>query len=64
MIRFASDTLDSLARMAGFGVFIERDAPGFGFLAFAQAPHAQDWEVWGMGLHVVVSRLRVPHRAG
>mgnify|MGYP001449997371 CR=1 FL=1 len=48
----------ALARLAGLDVFIERDDPRCGLLDFAHQDHGKDGrEVWGFGLHVVVSRL-------
>jgi len=44
-------------RLAGRDVHIENDAPGR-FLDFAREDHGRgEWEFWGLGLHLVVSRL-------
>lgn len=47
-------------RPFGWDVFIDRDAPGRSPFDFARSasPGGADWEFWGLGLHVVVSRLQ------
>ena len=53
------DTIITLAfRMTGRDVDISNDAPGR-FFDFAREDSGQgDWEFWGLGLHLVTSRLR------
>lgn len=48
----------TLARLTRRDIFTERTGPEWGFLDFDHLDHGgQDREVWGFGLHVVVSRL-------
>lgn len=60
-ILFASiATLEAAARPFGFDVYTQRDTSGMGLLSFAHTDHGNgNREWWGLGLHVVVSRLRV-----
>lgn len=45
-------------RLFSLEVFIERDDPRSSLLDFAHKLHdARNREAWGLGLHVVVSRL-------
>ncbi len=58
-------TLEAATRATlGLDIHTQRDTSGMGWLAFAHTEHgAGNHEVWGLGLHVVVSRIRQPDQA-
>ena len=50
-------------RLVGWGVDIERDAPGYGVFDTRFEGGRQSWEFWGFGLHVVAANDRaLKHR--
>lgn len=57
---FATAIFDAVTHLAGYDVFIERDGPSCGLLDFQREDHGEAGSMyWGLGLHVVVSHLRV-----
>jgi hypothetical protein len=48
------------AHLIGFDVYIDQDAASKGLFDFQRTDHGMDGsECWGLGLHVVVSPLRM-----
>lgn len=65
LIILIESCINILGRRLGFDVFVNRDAPGCGFFDFERdvsyrdATDPQRWsdaQLWGMGLHIIVSR--------
>lgn len=59
MHRTTIRTIERTLRPFGLDVFIERDTSGLGPFAFER----RGQEVWGLGLHVIVSPLKPPQAA-
>lgn len=53
--------IERALRLIGLDVYTDLDDSGLGFLAFERRDHgaALGIEYWGLGLHVIVSPLRV-----
>lgn len=57
-------TLAAALRLCGLDVHIEPAGPAWAFLDIDHVNHGGgEREVWGLGLHLVVSPLRAPHTA-
>ena len=50
-------TLPAALGFLGLDVFIERTGPEWAFLDFDYLKQGEGSEAWGLGLHIVVSRL-------
>lgn len=64
MTRILSATASVLLRLLGRDVHIEPAGPAWAFRDFDHVNHGEgEREVWGLGLHLVVSPLRVTRSA-